>query len=378
MSQRRVMGMPATSTGAASICFFPTDEVHGARIRCERDELGKSHLSLHGGKRGGIESLRPVAGQPKNERAQDVHAVLAKGPQLFDQIVSGTIEFLVNVLQTCRSHRLDPDQRPFYVGRLHGIEEFSIFGRFHGDLGEENRVGRQLGQPPHEFKALCPDGLKFIEPVRVVLFFSQAEVGEGHGIKIVVGERDEAKSQSPQLDDFLDYNIRGTLAGTLTVGPPNRAKGAMLGTAPNRLHRGPHIALARHQVPARGQERVGFNAAAFVDRQRRSVGAIRQCPGPDHISIALDYRMSASQFVGLIGVEGGVNSSEHHVGAAFAGQFPDFVAAERVGGVDADADNIAGLNLIQALPAPGFRPPGRDHQSSQVSPLQAHTASAGL
>ncbi len=57
--------------------------------------------------------------------------------------------------------------------------------------------------------------------------------------------------------------------------------------------------------------------------------------------------MSAAQFVGFVGVEGGVNASKHHVGAALAGQFPDFVAAERVGGVDADADNIAGLNLVR-------------------------------
>jgi len=70
-------------------------------------------------------------------------------------------------------------------------------------------------------------------------------------------------------------------------------------------------------------------------------------PGPDHVSIALDHRMSAAQFMGLVGIEGGVNASKHDVGAAFAGQLPDLVAAERVGGVDADADNIAGLNLIQ-------------------------------
>ena len=57
--------------------------------------------------------------------------------------------------------------------------------------------------------------------------------------------------------------------------------------------------------------------------------------------------MSATQFVGLIGVEGGMNSSKDHVGAAFAGQFADLVAAKSIRGVDADADNIAGLNLIR-------------------------------
>ena len=64
----------------------------------------------------------------------------AEGSQPLDQFFSGCIEFLVNVFQTFRSHGLHPDQRAFDVRRLHGIEEIGVFRRFHGDLGEENRV----------------------------------------------------------------------------------------------------------------------------------------------------------------------------------------------------------------------------------------------
>src|SRR4029077_8316543 len=45
------------------------------------------------------------------------------------------------------------------------------------------------------------------------------------------------------------------------------------------------------------------------------------------------------------GVKTGVNAAEHNVGAAFASDFPNFVTAPRIGGVDADTDNIPSLNV---------------------------------
>ena len=39
-----------------------------------------------------------------------------------------------------------------------------------------------------------------------------------------------------------------------------------------------------------------------------------------------------------------MNASEHHVGTAVARHFPNFIAAQRIGRVDPDTDNIAGLN----------------------------------
>src|SRR5947209_3390921 len=58
--------------------------------------------------------------------------------------------------------------------------------------------------------------------------------------------------------------------------------------------------------------------------------------------------MGGAQFVGLFGVEGRMNASEHHIGAPSACHSSDFVAAESIGGVDANANNVALLNLSRA------------------------------
>jgi hypothetical protein len=61
--------------------------------------------------------------------------------------------------------------------------------------------------------------------------------------------------------------------------------------------------------------------------------------------------MCATQLMRLVRVEGCVNSPEHHVGAASARYLPNLVTAESICRVDADADDIAGLNLnrVQSL-----------------------------
>src|SRR5258706_16233479 len=58
--------------------------------------------------------------------------------------------------------------------------------------------------------------------------------------------------------------------------------------------------------------------------------------------------------MGFVRIEGGVNSSENHVCASIPCQFPDFVAAESICGVDADANNIARLNLVGVHGLKGF------------------------
>src|SRR5256885_12942075 len=55
--------------------------------------------------------------------------------------------------------------------------------------------------------------------------------------------------------------------------------------------------------------------------------------------------MGAAQLMGFVRVERCVDSSEHHIGTTIACYFPDLVAAQGICGVDANADNIAGLNL---------------------------------
>ena len=61
----------------------------------------------------------------------------------------------------------------------------------------------------------------------------------------------------------------------------------------------------------------------------------------------------------FVRVEGRVNSAEHHVGAALTGYFADFVPAESIGRMDADADNVARLNLYRVHGHEGLIDKGR-------------------
>ena len=120
----------------------------------------------------------------------------------------------------------------------------------------------------------------------------------------------------------------------------------MLGTAADGLDRSPHVAFRGIRSQRAGKNSGSFNPAAFINRQRSSLGAIRQYLRPHHVSVALDHRVRATQFMGFVRIEGGVNSSKHHVRAASPCQGPNFVAAQRIRGVDADANDIARLNLV--------------------------------
>ena len=57
--------------------------------------------------------------------------------------------------------------------------------------------------------------------------------------------------------------------------------------------------------------------------------------------------MCTTKLVRFGWVEGRVNASEHHVRATIASHFPNLVTTKCIRRVDADADNIAGLNLIR-------------------------------
>ena len=57
--------------------------------------------------------------------------------------------------------------------------------------------------------------------------------------------------------------------------------------------------------------------------------------------------MGTAKLMSFGRVEGCVNASEHHVGTAVARHFPNFIAAQRIGRVDADAHNVARLNLVR-------------------------------
>src|SRR5437867_11579418 len=118
----------------------------------------------------------------------------------------------------------------------------------------------------------------------------------------------------------------------------------MLGTTTDGLYRGPHITLSRDQIPARGQKLGGFDTASFVNFLGRAVAAIGEHLSPHDIAVAFYHGMCAPKFMSFVRVKGCVNAAEHHIGAAFACQFANFISPERVGSVDANTDNIASLN----------------------------------
>ena len=74
------------------------------------------------------------------------------------------------------------------------------------------------------------------------------------------------------------------------------------------------------------------------------MAAIGEHFGPHHITVAFYHGMGSAKFVSFVRVKGCVNAAEHHIGAAFACQFADFVSPEGIGGMDANTHNISSLN----------------------------------
>jgi hypothetical protein len=65
---------------------------------------------------------------------------------------------------------------------------------------------------------------------------------------------------------------------------------------------------------------------------------------PGDVAVAFDYGVSVAAFEGFFGEEGGVDAAVDDPGSAFAGDAAYLVAAEGVAGVNADADDVVGLD----------------------------------
>jgi hypothetical protein len=179
-----------------------------------------------------------------------------------------------------------------------------------------------------------------VQPRLVVAAASHRQIFQRHWIEIVVGERNEAEAEAAKLDDFLDNAIDRTLARFLAVGPPDRAERAMLRAAANGLHRCPHVLVLGQQVPARGPEFVAADPPALVERLRVAREALAHDLTPHEIAIAFDDGVCVPVLQHFVGKQGGVDAAVNDPGALFAGNFADFVAADGVAGMDADADDI--------------------------------------
>src|SRR5437762_8042813 len=77
--------------------------------------------------------------------------------------------------------------------------------------------------------------------------------------------------------------------------------------------------------------------------------------------------MRTTKLMRFVRIERGVNPSEHDISAAPACDLPDFIAAQRIGRVDADAHNVARLNLVRVC---------RDKGLVQASPKIRGVAAA--
>src|SRR5688500_13977676 len=109
------------------------------------------------------------------------------------------------------------------------------------------------------------------------------------------------------------------LPGRLSVGAPYRAERAVFWTAAHRLHRRPHVAIGRQQVPSGGHEIVAADTAAVVVRLRRILLAVAKHIRPDEIAVAGDDGVRCAVLAHFVREECGVNSPEDDKRTALPG-----------------------------------------------------------
>ena len=260
----------------------------------------------------------------------------AKLAQPRHELVAGQVEAFVDILEPFAGHRLDADERAANLRALHRVEEFRVFGGLHRNLGVEDEIVRQLGEPRHQREALVAQRLELAQPRGIGSAPRLRQIVERDRIEVVVGERDESKSETAQLDDLADDAIDAALARLLSVGPPHGTERAMLRAAAQRLYRRPHVPPLRKQIPSRRHELIARDAAPSVDRPRLSSQAL-----------AAHDRVRLTVSRGFVRKQRGMNAAEDDPGTALAHLASDLVTAERVAGMNADADDVARANRVE-------------------------------
>src|SRR5262249_47159064 len=147
--------------------------------------------------------------------------------------------------------------------------------------------------------------------------------------------------------DFVDHAVDPALPWLLTVGPPHGAKRAMFRAAADCLHRRPHVSPLWQEVPARGHELLARDSTALVDRSWLAGATVGDHLLPDQVAVAAYDGVGSSLSCRFVGKERRVNAAEHHPCAARAHLASDLIPAERVAGVDANADDVAFANCLE-------------------------------
>src|SRR5579872_7613621 len=112
----------------------------------------------------------------------------------------------------------------------------------------------------------------------------------------------------------------------------------MLGAATDGLHRGPHVPVAWHQLPARGNKVTCFNPAPGIQRLEFPLNMVSQDAGPNHVAVAFYHSVCGAQFRRFLGIKRRVNSTKNHSRSPLAGRVANLVSAKYVARVNADAD----------------------------------------
>lgn len=327
--------------------FLPAREIHGAGKWRHHHKLRKGDAGFEGHRDRGVERGWLVRGKAEDERSEHMDAVLLEGLELPRQGFARVVEVLEDRLKPFGSDRFHADERPFDVGFAHGIEVLDVFARLHGDLREKDHIPGELGELRHQQKAFCADSGEFLDLSHVVLFTGEAQIGQGNGIEVIVCQGDEAETDLPELDDLVDDGLEGALTGLLSIGAPHAAERAVFGAPAYGLHRGPHVFVSWHQVPARGEEFAAADPAAVINLLPQSA---RQAVGndlsPGDVAISFDDRMRLTAIEGFLGEERGVDATVDDPGSAFARDVANFIAAQGIAGMDADTDNVAGLDGV--------------------------------
>src|SRR4029078_12574646 len=110
-------------------------------------------------------------------------------------------------------------------------------------------------------------------------------VGWGDGDELVARQGDKAEAAAAQVYDLLNDGIRRALAGALSIGTPNGTEGAVFGASSHGLHRRPHIAVGRQQIPAGLLKFARFHSSSVVDPFRCARHTITDHAVPNDITI---------------------------------------------------------------------------------------------
>ncbi len=172
------------------------------------------------------------------------------------------------------------------------------------------------------------------------------EIGLRDRIEVVVGQQHEAESAAAKGDEFPDDGRNLALPRLLSVGPPHRAERAMLRAATHGLHRAPHVAVGRQQIPAGREKLVPLDPTAVVLFPHRPGPAIGKHGSPDMIAIACDHGMGGAALAGFVRKQRRVNAAKDDKRASLARELTERVATQGVGGVDANPHHIASVDPI--------------------------------